>query len=302
MYGFVQFLIRIQVSCIDTVITDHLKVFFRDMSDQTADKVHDGDCLLNVFFVLMPVVIKGDILSVIVQDALCRDHRTAKISADILKDFGRFTFFGFCIYVESVLMIPINSSFCLFKRVAKSFVQQAEDFKRILKEEKESFEQVNQDLQTLFSNQLKEIPMLEQKLADVAEIPQKIDDMITRLEQSNSQLYSNFVFSSRETLIQFAKANKENGKATSAGQEIKPYRTSWIVIVCAVLIAIACISNTIHNIWFASEKPPIEAPIKNVTDDIESTLVTPQEKDSVQLQHAQQPVQTSPDSIKVQSN
>ncbi len=127
MYGFVQFLIRIQVSCIDTVITDHLKVFFRDMSDQTADKVHDGDCLLNVFFVLMPVVIKGDILSVIVQDALCRDHRTAKISADILKDFGRFTFFGFCIYVESVLMVPINSSFCLFKRVAKSFVQQAEE-------------------------------------------------------------------------------------------------------------------------------------------------------------------------------
>ena len=97
------------------------------MPDQTADKVHDGDCLLNVFFVLMPVVIKGDILSVIVQDALCRDHRTAKISADILKDFGRFTFFGFCIYVESVLMIPINSSFCLFKRVAKSFVQQAEE-------------------------------------------------------------------------------------------------------------------------------------------------------------------------------
>ena len=115
------------MSCIDTVITDHLKEFFRDMSDQTADKVHDGDCLLNVFFVLMPVVIKGDILSVIVQDALCRDYRTAKISADILKDFGRFTFFGFCIYVESVLMVPINSSFCLFKRVAKSFVQQAEE-------------------------------------------------------------------------------------------------------------------------------------------------------------------------------
>lgn len=188
------------------------------------------------------------------------------------------------------------------KELNSIFVQQAEDFKQILREEKESFERVNQDLKAQFSSQLNEIPMLEQKLADVAEIPQKIDDMITRLEQSNSQLYSNFVFSSRETLIQFAKANKENGKATSAGQEIKPYRTSWIVIVCAVLIAIACISNTIHNIWFASEKPPIEAPIKNVTDDIESTLVTPQEKDSVQLQHAQQPVQTSPDSIKVQSN
>jgi predicted nuclease with TOPRIM domain len=135
-------------------------------------------------------------------------------------------------------------------------VQQAEDFKRILTEEKESFEKVNHDLQAQFSSQLKEIPMLEQKLADVAEIPHKIDDMIARLEQSNSQLYSNFLFSTRETLLQFAKASKENNEIVRDSSSQTTHRTSWIVIVCAILIAIACTANTIHNIWFSNNPVP----------------------------------------------
>jgi len=136
------------------------------------------------------------------------------------------------------------------KELNSIFVEQAENFKRILKEEKESFEQVNQDLQAQFSTQLKEIPMLEQKLADVAEIPQKIDEMIARLEQSNSQLYSNFIFSTRETLLQFAKARKEDKETSHDTSSQAIHKTSWVVIVCAIIIAIACTANTIHNIWF----------------------------------------------------
>jgi predicted nuclease with TOPRIM domain len=148
-------------------------------------------------------------------------------------------------------------------------VQQAEDFKRILKEEKESFERVNQDLQAQFSSQLKEIPMLEKKLADVAEIPQKIDEMIARLEQSNSQLYSNFLLSTRETLVQFAKASKEHGATGIAELESKQPKTSRIVIVCAVLIAIACIANTVHNIWFIDnqkQEPVVEQQYNDYQD------------------------------------
>ena len=59
--------------------------------------------------------------------------------------------------------------------------------------------------------------MLEQRLADVAEIPQKIDEMIDRLEQSNSQLYSNFLLSTRDTLIQAMQRQiNENGIYSSS--------------------------------------------------------------------------------------
>lgn len=151
------------------------------------------------------------------------------------------------------------------KELNSIFVQQAEDFKRILKEEKESFELINQELQTLFSNQLKEMPMLEQKLADVSKIPSKIDDMITRLEQSNSQLYSNFILSTRETLLQFAKASKENREKVFETPNQKTPLTSWIVVVCAILIAIACITNTIHNIWYVDKNNQV--PIVENQDD-----------------------------------
>ena len=136
-----------------------------------------------------------------------------------------------------------------------ALVQQAEDFKQILKDEKESFEQINKELQAQFASQLQEMPMLEQRLADVAEIPQKMDEMIARLEQSNSQLYSNFLLSTRETLVKFVKASKEHGDTGIV--KMKQPKTSWIVIVCAVLIAVACIANTVHNIWFVNKQEPV---------------------------------------------
>lgn len=152
-----------------------------------------------------------------------------------------------------------DSSESSSKELNSIFVQQAEDFKRILKEERESFERVNEDLKAQFSTQLKEIPMLEQKLADVAEIPQKIDDMIARLEKSNSQLYSNFIFSTKETLLKLAKANKVDIDTAPGSLAPTTHKTSRVVIVCAILIAIACTANTIHGIWFADKSNLVPA-------------------------------------------
>ena len=50
-----------------------------------------------------------------------------------------------------------------------------------------------------------------------------------------------------------AKANKENKETASGSSAPATHRTNWIVIVCAILIAIACTANTIHNIWFAGK-------------------------------------------------
>ena len=77
--------------------------------------------------------------------------------------------------------------------------------------------------------------------------------MITRLEQSNSQLYSNFIFSTRETLLQFAKASKENKETTLGTSPSTTHQSSLIVKLCVILIAIACITNSIHNIWFSNK-------------------------------------------------
>ena len=152
------------------------------------------------------------------------------------------------------------------------FVKQAEAFKQILKEEKESFENANKDLQIQFESKLQEMPMLEQQLAAVAEIPQKIDEMIYRLEKANEQLYSNYLLSTRDTLVSYVKATKQNGITRPVDSDLGTSKTSLIVIICAVLIAIACITNTVHNIWFAnnSQQEPV---VKQQYDDYFKTGV-----------------------------
>jgi hypothetical protein len=149
-------------------------------------------------------------------------------------------------------------------------VKQAEDFKQILKDEKESFEKINEDLQTQFSIQLKEMPMLEKRLADVAEIPQMIDNMIKRLEESNKQLYSNYLLSTRDTLMSYVKANKQNGITRPVNSDSEPSKASPILIICAIIIAIACITNTVHNIWFANNTQQ-ETVVKKQYDDFFKT-------------------------------
>jgi predicted nuclease with TOPRIM domain len=132
-------------------------------------------------------------------------------------------------------------------------VQQAENFKEILRDERDSFEKINEEIKAKFSAQLSQMPLLEQKLAEISEIPRKIDSMIERLEHSNSQLYSAFAMSMGETVMKFTKAIKESGNPVerySNNASTGHRQTNWIIVVAVVLIAIACITNTIHNVWF----------------------------------------------------
>ena len=68
----------------------------------------------------------------------------------------------------------------------------------------------------------------------------------------------------------------------------------WTIVVSAVLIALACITNTIYNIWFASDRTSIEATIKDVSEEMDSTFVIQQMKDSVHVIPVQKPAQSAP--------
>ena len=146
-------------------------------------------------------------------------------------------------------------------------VQQAENFKEILQDERDSFEKINEEIKAQFSAQLSQMPQLEKKLSEISDIPRKIDSMIERLEHSNSQLYSAFAMSMGETVTKFTKAMKESGThsvgySNNASQGHR--QTNWIIVVAVVLIAIACITNTIHNVWFSEKEMPQTEQINDV--------------------------------------
>ena len=62
----VEILVCVTVSCIETTISDHFKMLFRDMLDQTFDEVYYRNGFLNILVIFMPVVMKSDGLGIFV--------------------------------------------------------------------------------------------------------------------------------------------------------------------------------------------------------------------------------------------
>ena len=139
-------------------------------------------------------------------------------------------------------------------------VKQAEDFKKIIADERDSFEKLNEELRTKFGAQLSQIPMLEKQLAEIAGIPAKLDILIGRIERANSQLASRVsgtMNSTTKELKELIASGSSQGGDSSRKAQILPGWMKWTIVVSAVLIAIACLSNTVYSIWFSPSNTPV---------------------------------------------
>ena len=108
--------VRFTMPGINPIITDHFEMFFRDMPDQTLNKLHDRDGLFHIFIILMPVVVESDQIAIITVNAGSGDHLPAKIALDILDSSFRVTGIGFGIDIEAIFMLPVAAGFDLIKR------------------------------------------------------------------------------------------------------------------------------------------------------------------------------------------
>ena len=111
----VQFFIGFTVAGIKTAVTNHLKVFFRDMPDEPLDKFNSGEGLFYISIIFVAVVMERDSLPVIVINAGGRDDRPAKVSADIFENGVRVTIVGFCINIEPVFIFLVTECFRFLK-------------------------------------------------------------------------------------------------------------------------------------------------------------------------------------------
>ena len=174
-----------------------------------------------------------------------------------------------------------------------TLVQQAEEFKRIIADERESFERLNTELRVQFGAELNQIPMLQKQLVEIAGIPGKLDKLIDRMERSNSSLASQVSSTMTQTVKELTSVSSREEFSPYSVQPILPRWMKWIVVVSVILIALACITNTVYNIWFASDSASIEATVEDIDEKTDSTLVIQQMKDSVQMNPVQQPAQAA---------
>lgn len=159
------------------------------------------------------------------------------------------------------------------KELNTTLVQQAEEFKKIIKEEKESFEEVNKEIKAQFSAQLSHIPMLEKRLAEISEIPGKLDKLIDKMERSNSALASRVSSTMTQTAKELTSVGNDGSNTPYSVSPVFPKWMKWTIVVSIILIAAACISNTVYNIWFTpSASDRTEVFTENVMEN-DSTIV-----------------------------
>ncbi len=175
-----------------------------------------------------------------------------------------------------------------------TLVQQAEEFKRIIADEKDSFERLNSELRAQFSAELTQIPMLQKQLSEIAGIPAKLDKLIERMERSNSTLASQVSGTMTRTAKELTTVSSKGESSPYTVPKIMPGWMKWTIVVSVILIALACISNTVYNICFAPENSTTSTATWEKTDKADSTMVVPIQADSIQVQPVPQTPQQAP--------
>lgn len=119
MYCSQKFRIDLSMSCIQSTIANHFKVFLRNVTDEAFDEIYGRDSFLYIFFILMAVVMKSDHFTVIFINAGSSYDRTSEITPDIFDYILGVTFVWFCVNIETEFMFKITFHFYFFKGNSK---------------------------------------------------------------------------------------------------------------------------------------------------------------------------------------
>lgn len=138
------------------------------------------------------------------------------------------------------------------------FVEQSEHFRRILEDEKESFEHFITLMNAQFSAQMSHMPQLAKQLEDISSIPVRLDKLIDKVEKSNDKLASDISFALKQTMQTTKLTNQigSNGETVFAGPSM-PSWMKWTAISALVIIAVACVFNVI--VYFFPKETSIQS-------------------------------------------
>lgn len=115
--GTTELFIRVTVTCINAIITNHLEIGFGDMAYKSFHEIQYWNGLINKFVVFVSVVVESNRITIVAVNAGSSNNRTSKISADVFSDDGRVAEIRFCIDIEPILLVTVNGGFDFFERV-----------------------------------------------------------------------------------------------------------------------------------------------------------------------------------------
>lgn len=107
--------VNFPVAGIDTTITDHFIMLFRNMPDEPFYEIHNRNGFFHVFVIFVPVVVESNKAAVIFVNPGCGDYRTPEIAANIFDGCQGVVVVGLCIYIETFFVLPVTAGLDFFK-------------------------------------------------------------------------------------------------------------------------------------------------------------------------------------------
>lgn len=122
------------------------------------------------------------------------------------------------------------------------FVEQSEIFKSIIKEEQDTFKRISNEITTQFETQLKQMPLLKQQLEGISAIPEHLNILIEKIEESNKTLAQEITTSVQHTVSQLnqriSEVRESNKESNTENQIVMQSMPNWMRISgwCALII------------------------------------------------------------------
>ena len=170
--------------------------------------------------------------------------------------------------LKEALSVMRDSTVANVEELNKHFVTQSETFKRILQEEKEAFEELNNDIKgrfheyisenitsfkdfnkqmkAQFNSQMQQNSMLMKNLEPIANIPVQLDNLFNKMEQSNSSLAKEISQGMDKVAHSMERADDGKGK-NSVSLQVFPSWINWVIVICIIVMALACVINTVYK-------------------------------------------------------
>lgn len=165
-----------------------------------------------------------------------------------------------------------NSTAVNVSELNRQFISQSEEFKVLLKDEKESFEELNEDIKLQFKERIEEMPILIDNINAISKIPERLDKLVDKIEQSNNSLADRVSSTLNQALQLMTKSItkntlKDNRERIEIVEEtpkhLFPTWMNWTIISILFIIALSCTLNLVYNII---DKPIW--PFKAINDEV----------------------------------
>jgi DNA repair ATPase RecN len=142
-----------------------------------------------------------------------------------------------------------------------ALTEQSQKLKNAVDENNEQFRTLCEDMRNKFKEQMDSMPTVAQNLKKLEEIPNKLEEAVTKITQSQERLASDFLAGSQNIANALEKGIRQSSNGvTQLGKNVAsveiPAGIKWTIIVGVILITLATVGNTAYNIW-KSETAPV---------------------------------------------